>query len=70
MISIDPSGIFDSEGIDEDQKNIENLIDFLRNNEYGLNGIGIVIASSEYRLDKITQKLLKLLIQIFGNDNL
>lgn len=70
LISIDPPGIFDSEGTDEDQINMKNLIDILRNNKYGLNGIGIVIACSEYRLDKITQKLLKLLNQIIRNDNL
>lgn len=70
FIPIDAPGLYDSNGVDEDQKNIKCLVDFLRKFDHGINGIGIVISHSDHRLDTITKKLIKLLYQFIGDDKM
>lgn len=70
LILTDAPGLFDSKGIVQEQKNLKGLADFFRGFQYGLNGIAIVITSSDCRLDTVTKKIIKLLYQFIGNDNL
>ena len=70
FMPIDVPGLYDSNGIDEDQKNMKSLVDFLKKHDHRLNGIGIVISCSDHRLDTITKKLIKLLYQIIVDDKI
>ena len=70
FLPIDVPGLYDSNGIDEDQKNMQSLVDFLKKYDHGLNGIGLVISYSDHRLDTITKKIIKLLYQFIGDDKL
>lgn len=63
---IDTPGFCDSDGINEDQKNMDTLVDFLKNNEHGVNGVAIVINRCDCRLDQSLKKLIKLAYSLFG----
>lgn len=49
---------------------MKHFVDFLRKYEYGLNGKGIVISSTDCRLSSISKKSTKLLYQFIGSDDL
>ena len=63
---IDTQGLDDTEGVDD--KHAQQMVDFLRSWEHGVNAIGIVINGQSPRLDQGTKKLLKL-IHVLINSN-
>ena len=65
-IVIDTQGLDDTKGLD--QRNVQQMVEFLRGWDHGVNAIGIVINGQSPKLDMGTQKLLKL-IHVFFNDN-
>jgi len=65
--AVDTQGLDDTKGLD--QKNVQQMVQFLRAYPHGVNCVVLVINSQADRLDEGTKKLIRLMNNLFNNPN-